>query len=84
MMDTLDMDQSSTKKSITWVHNISVPMVPVGYWTEECIQLICKEPNTIKEHEKSKSKYLDFEKENMDFSQTKKFPQNIFFQFFGV
>jgi hypothetical protein len=31
MMDSLGIDQSRTKKSITWGHDISVPMVPYGY-----------------------------------------------------
>ncbi len=81
MMDALGIDESRTEKAITWGHDISSPMVPNGYWTDERIRMICKENNTTKDHAKSNPKYLDFEKENADFGQAKKeTTEHIFFQ----
>ena len=43
MMDYLGIDQSRTDKIITWGHDIEVPMVPNGYWTEARIRTICQQ-----------------------------------------
>ena len=56
MMDELGINQSCTDKIITWGHDVQVPMVPIGYWTDACIQRICKHANTEKEHTDSASK----------------------------
>jgi hypothetical protein len=63
MMDELGIDQSRTDKMITWGHDIEVPMVPIGYWTDACIQSICK-ANNKKEHAESNSKNLETKEEN--------------------
>ncbi len=55
MMDELGIDQSRTDKMITWGHDIKVTMVPIGYWTDACIQSICK-ANNKKEHAEPNSK----------------------------
>ena len=34
MMDDLGIDQSQTTKMITWGPDVTVPMVPMGYWSE--------------------------------------------------
>ena len=41
MMDELGIDQSRTTKMITW-GELETPMVPSGYWTDACIQTVCK------------------------------------------
>ena len=48
MMDDLGIDQSRTKKIITWEHDIQVP-VPIRYWTNSCIQPVCKTSISEKE-----------------------------------
>jgi predicted aspartyl protease len=48
MMDELGIDQSRTeKKIITRGPDVQVPMVPVNYWTDACIQAICKSAKPI-------------------------------------
>jgi hypothetical protein len=55
MMDYLGIDQSRTDKMITWGHDIEVPMVPNGYWTETCIQTICQQPTKTERTKNSDS-----------------------------
>ncbi len=42
MMDKLGIDQSRTEKIITWGPDVQVPMVPINYWTDACLQAIFK------------------------------------------
>jgi hypothetical protein len=49
MMDYLGIDQSRMDKVITWGHDIAVPMVLNGYWTETRIQTICQQPKKAEE-----------------------------------
>ena len=46
MMDNLGIDQSQTEKVITWGTDVTVPMVPMGYWTESRIQSLLTEGAT--------------------------------------
>jgi hypothetical protein len=62
-MDELGINQSRTDKMITWGHDIEVPMVPIGYWTDARIQSICK-ANNKKEHAEPNSKNLETKEEN--------------------
>ncbi len=73
MMDELGINQSRTDKIITWGQEVQVPMVPIGYWTDTCIQMICKHANTEKEHTDSASKNLEIKKENSEGKQNVKF-----------
>jgi hypothetical protein len=73
MMDELGIDQSHTDKIITWGHDVQVPMVPFGYWTDAHIQMICKHDNTEKEHTDSESKNLEIKQENWEDKQNVKF-----------
>jgi hypothetical protein len=73
MIDELGIDQPRTDKIITWGHEVQVPMVPIGYWTDAHIQTICKHHNTEKEHTDSASKNLEIKQENLDDKQNVKF-----------
>ena len=43
MMDHLGIDQSRTDKTITWGPDVTVPMVPMGYWSEGRIHALLAE-----------------------------------------
>jgi hypothetical protein len=73
MMDELGINQSRTDKIITWGHDVQNPMGPIGYWTDACIQTICKHANTEKEHTDSASKNLEIKQENSEDKQNVKF-----------
>ncbi len=73
MMDDFGIDQSRTDKIITWGHNIQVPMVPMGYWTDSCNQTIYKHANTEKEHTDSASTILEIKLEDSELKQNVKF-----------
>jgi hypothetical protein len=73
MMDELGIDQSHTDKIITWGQDVQVPMVPIGYWTDACIQRICKHANTEKEHTDSASNNLEIKLQNSELKQNVKF-----------
>jgi hypothetical protein len=43
LMDQLGINQSQTKETVTWGLDVTVPMVPMGYWTDSIIRSLLLE-----------------------------------------